>query len=55
MKISHQLAKQDLVRRITLCKKATIHQVTTMLATPKNVLFPSHNHMLTTGTDHLTL
>ena len=28
----------------TLGKKATIRQVTTMLATSKNVLFPSHNH-----------
>ena len=25
-------------------KKATIHQVTTILATSKNVLFPGHNH-----------
>ena len=31
--------------------KVTMHQVITMLATSKNVLFPSHNHMLTTGTD----
>ena len=29
---------------ITLGKKATIHQVTTMLATSKNVPFPGHNH-----------
>ena len=35
----------------TLRKKATIHQVTTMLATTKNVLFPGHDHLLTTGTD----
>ena len=35
----------------TVRQKATIHQVTTMLATPKNVLFPGHNHLLTTGTD----
>ena len=28
----------------TLHKKATIHQVTTMLATSKNVIFPGHNH-----------
>ena len=27
-----------------LCTKATIHQVTTMLATSKSVLFPGHNH-----------
>ena len=37
----------------TLCKKATIHQVTTMLATSKNVLFPGHNHLLTIGTDEI--
>ena len=40
---------------LSLCKKATIHQVTTVLATSKNVLFPGHNHMLTTGTDDLSL
>ena len=32
-------------------QKNTIHQVTTMLATSKNVLFPGHSHLLTTGTD----
>ena len=37
------------------CTKATIHQVTTMLATSKNVLFPGHNPLLTTGTDDPTL
>ena len=26
-----------------------------MLATSKNVLFPGHNHLLTTGIDDLTL
>ena len=26
-----------------------------MLATSKNVLFPGHNHLLTTGTDDLSL
>ena len=35
-------------------KKATIHQVTTMLATSKNVIFPGHNHLLTTDTDDLS-
>ena len=40
---------------ISLHKKATIHQVTTMLATSKNVLFPGHNHLLTTGGNDLTL
>ena len=32
-------------------KKATNHQETNMPATSKNVLFPCHNHLLTTGTD----
>ena len=36
-------------------KKATIHQVTTMLATSKNVLFPGHNHLLTTSADDPSL
>ena len=30
-------------------QKATIHQVTTTLVTSKNVLFPGHNHLLTTS------
>ena len=51
-----------------LHKKATIHQVTTMLPTSKNsnsntlfskcntnVLFPIHNQLLTTGTDNPSL
>ena len=36
-------------------QKTTTHQVTTILATSKNVLFPGHNHLLTTSTDDLTL
>ena len=37
--------------------KVTIHQVTTMLANSKNVLFPGPNHLLTSGrpTDDPTL
>ena len=35
----------------SLRKKPTDHQVTTMLATFKNVLFPGYNHLLTTGAD----
>ena len=34
-----------------IAQTATIHQVTTMLATSKNVLFLGHNHLLTTGID----
>ena len=37
--------------KYTLPKNATIHHVATMLATFKNVLFPGHNHLLTTSTD----
>ena len=37
----------------SLGKKATIHQVTTMPVTSKNVLFSGHNHLLTTSTDDL--
>ena len=37
------------------CKKGTIHQITTMLATSKNVLFPGHNYLLTTGADDPTI
>ena len=40
---------------VSLCKKATIQQVTTMLATSENVLFPGHNHLLTTSPDDPTL
>ena len=36
-------------------KKVPIHQLTTMLSTSKNVQFPGHNHLLTTGADNLTL
>ena len=36
-------------------QKAITHQVTTMLATSKNVLFPDHNHLLTTGADDPSL
>ena len=39
----------------SLRKKATIIQVTTMLATSKNVLFPGHIHLLTTSTDDPSL
>ena len=36
-------------------QKATIHQVTTILATSKNVLLPPANHLLTTGADDPSL
>ena len=48
------LSLRDMLHH-TLHKKVTIQQVTTMLATSKNVPFPGHNHLLTTGTDGPTL
>ena len=36
-------------RLLTLCKEATIHQVTTTLATSKNVLFPGHMTQIYSG------
>ena len=40
----------------SVCAKiATIHQVTTMLATSKNALFPVYNQLLTTSTDDPSL
>ena len=35
----------------SLHKKATILQVTTLLATSEYVLIPGHNHLLTTGAE----
>ena len=35
--------------------QATMHHVNTLLATSYNVLFPGHNHLLTTGTDDPSL
>ena len=36
-------------------QKNTIHCLTTMLATSKNVLFPGHNNVLTASADDPTL
>ena len=36
---------------MTLRNKNTVHQVTNMLSTSKNVLFPGPNHLLNTGAD----
>ena len=43
----HSLLHHDMMS--STAQKGTIHQVTTMLTTSKNVLFPGHNHLLTTG------
>ena len=39
----------------TLCKKSTIHQVTVILSTSRKVIFPGHNHLLTTSADDPSL
>ena len=44
-----------IVLTLTQHKKATIRQQTTMLSTSKNVLFPGHNHLLTTIADDPSL
>ena len=44
-----------MIDRPTLHQKATIHQVTIMPATSKNVLFTGHNNLLTTCTDNPSL
>ena len=38
-----------------IAQKGTILQVTTMPDTSKNVLFPGHNHLLTTSIEHTAL
>ena len=43
------------MRQPALGKNSTIHQVITMLATSKNVLFPDHNYLLTDVADDPTL
>ena len=48
-------AKKSITLYSALGKKATIHQLTTMLSTDKNVLFLGHNHLLTTGAADPTL
>ena len=40
----------SLFRCMYTAQQATIYQVTIMLATYRNVLFPGHNHLLTTST-----
>ena len=40
---------------ITGQKSHYIHQLTTMLPTSNNILFPGHNHLLTTGADDPSL
>ena len=48
------MIEQQATTGITV-QKATIHHVTTMLATSKNVLLPGHNQLLTLGTSDWSL
>ena len=41
--------------RVSVPGEVPHHQLITMLSTSKNVLFPGHNHFLTTGADDPTL
>ena len=54
-KLFHYVSVLTAYNTLSLLKNATINQVTTMLATCKNVLFPGNNHLLTTSTDDLAL
>ena len=52
----------DALSRETICcslfhcaNKSAIHELATMLATSKNVLFQGPSHLLTTGADDVTL
>ena len=40
---------------MSLGKRATTHQLSTMLSNSKNVLFQGHNHLLTTSVDDPSL
>ena len=45
------LLRVNAPKLLVTAQKATIHQVTTMLVTSENALFPGHSHLLTTSTD----
>ena len=45
---SHNMQFDDAAEQYAQHKEAIINQVTTMLSTSKNVLFPGHNHLLST-------
>ena len=53
VKITRFLSKlrPAMLHDVAHCTKAAIRQLTTMLSTSKNVLFPGHFHMLITGAD----
>ena len=44
-----------MIQGINTAQRDTIHQVTAIVATSKNVLFRGHNHLLTTNTDDPTI
>ena len=54
-RLTRYFAKIHAPKLYLTAQKATIQEVTTMLATSKNILFPGHNHLLTAGTDNPSL
>ena len=52
---SYLLGQKKRLAFETLHKKATKNQLSSMVATSKNVLSPGHNHLLTTGADDPSL
>ena len=52
--LTHWRVEQNISQcdSVHCAKKTIVRQVTTMLAISRNVLFPGHNHLLTTGTDY---
>ena len=46
-----ELEQLNQVMNVYTGQKATIHQLTTMLVSYKNVIFPDHNHLLTSSAD----
>ena len=45
------VCSEHMIVGVAVQKKTTIHQIITMHATSKVVLYPGHNHLLTTCTD----
>ena len=50
-----QFVAAEMIKGYSLDKKATFHQLTTVLSTSKNVLFPGHDHLPTTCAEDLSL
>ena len=53
--VAYKIIKQPGIQVYPLGKKPIVHQLTTMLSTSENVLFPRYNHLLTTRADDPSL